>query len=229
MSTAENILPNHIGLITDGNRRWAKKHNLPSFEGHRRGFEAVKAIIQTANDLKIKVFTVWAFSTENWDRSKEEVGYLMNLFEKNLDDLSKKFSGKDVKINVIGQIWRLNPSLQKKIAKIHKLTQNNGKMVLNIGISYGGRDEIVQAAKNIGKQGIDIANLTEKNITDNVFAPNVDLIIRTGGEQRLSGFLMWQSQYAELYFAKKYLPDFTPDDFKAALANYSQRQRRYGK
>lgn len=225
----KSILPRHIGLIMDGNRRWAKQHNLPSFEGHRRGIEASKKIIEAARKKGIENFTAWGFSTENWNRTKEEVDYLMDLFELNLEDYYKKYADKNVKIRVIGQKWRLRPSFQKKIAKVEQKTADKTGMTFNLALSYGGRDDIVQAVKKILKQGIGAENIFEQTISDNVLTPNVDLIIRTGGEMRLSGYLMWQSQYAELIFVKKYLPDFTPEDFEATLAEFASRQRRFGK
>ncbi len=225
----QSSLPRHVGLITDGNRRWAKDHGLPSLEGHRKGFEAGKKIIETAHERGIKEFTAWAFSTENWDRSKEEIDYLMDLFEQWLDDFLKMFKDKNVRIRVVGQKWKVPVSLQKKAEKAEKETENNNGMIFNLALSYGGHDEIVQGIKTIIKKGIKCEDITEETITDNIWLPNADVIIRTGGEQRLSGFLMWQSTYAELFFVKKYLPDFTPADFDAILAEYSQRQRRFGK
>lgn len=229
MNDQKLLLPKHVGLITDGNRRWAKEHGLPSFEGHRRGFEASKKIIETAYERGIKNFTAWAFSTENWDRSKEEVDYLMNLFEKWLGEVAEMTDSKNIRIRVIGQRWRLPASLQKKSAAAEEKTAKNSGMVFNMALSYGGRDEIVEAVKKIAKQGIKPENITEQTISDNIWMPDADLIIRTGGDQRLSGFLTWQAQYAELIFVKKYLPDFTPADFDAALAEYAGRQRRFGK
>ena len=229
MTSEQSILPNHVGLITDGNRRWAKDHNLPKLESHRRGFEASKKVIERAYERGIKNFTAWAFSTENWDRSKEEISYLMNLFETWLTDVSRMSESKNIKIQVIGQKWRVPLSLQKKAAAAEEKTANNTGMVFNMALSYGGRDEIVCAMKNIIKTGIKPEEITEQTISDNIWTPNADLIIRTGGDQRLSGYLMWQSQYAELLFVKKYLPDFTPEDFDAALAEFASRQRRFGK
>ena len=223
------ILPLHVGLITDGNRRWAKEHGLPSLEGHRQGFLAVKKVIEAAYGLGIKNFTAWAFSTENWDRSKEEIDYLMKLYEKWLSDLLKDNRDKNIKIRIIGQKWRVPKFLQEKIAKAEEKTASNSDMVFNMALSYGGRDEIVQAIKKIQEQGIATDNITEQTISDNIWTPDVDLIIRTGGEMRLSGYLMWQAQYAELIFVKKYLPDFAPADFEACLTEFANRQRRFGK
>jgi undecaprenyl diphosphate synthase len=224
----QSTLPRHAGLITDGNRRWAKEHGLPSLEGHNRGFDAIKKIIEAANEKNIEMFTFWAFSTENWGRSKEEVAYLIDLFEKSLNDF-EKIAGKNMRIRIVGQKHRFKPAIQRKIEKVEKATADNKGMIVNMGMSYGGRDEIVQGIKSIIKKGIRPEEIAEKTVSDNLWLPDADLIIRTGGEQRLSGFLAWQSTYAELFFVKKYLPDFTPADFNAVLAEYSQRQRRLGK
>jgi len=225
----ESSLPRHVGLIADGNRRWANEHGLPSFEGHRKGFEAGKKIIETAHARGISEFTAWAFSTENWDRSKEEISYLMHLFEEWLDKFYSQFEGKNVCIRVIGQKSRLPLSLQNKIKDVERKTAKNSGMVFNLALSYGGRDEIVQGIKTIISKGIKAEDVTEKTVSDSLWLPDIDLVIRTGGEQRLSGFLAWQSTYAELFFVKKYLPDLNPDDFDGILAEYRQRQRRFGK
>jgi undecaprenyl diphosphate synthase len=225
----QSTLPRHVGLITDGNRRWAKEHGLSSLEGHRKGFEAGQKIIELANATGIKEFTAWAFSTENWDRSKEEIDYLMNLFEFWLKDFSRKNQDRNVKIRIVGQKWRVPGSFQKVINKVEEQTATNTGMIFNLALSYGGRDEIVEGIKKIVENGAKPKDITEKTVSENLWLPDIDLIIRTGGEQRLSGFLAWQSAYAELFFIKKYLPDFTPADFDAVLAEYAQRQRRFGK
>lgn len=221
-------LPRHVGLITDGNRRWAKENNLPSFEGHRQGFESVKNIVKTAEKIGIEIFTFWCFSTENWDRPADEIAYLMNLFERSLEDF-KDIAGQNMRFRVVGQKWRFRQSIQEKIDEIETATANNKGMTVNAAMSYGGRDEIAQAVKSIIKQKISAENITEKIISENLWLPDIDLIIRTGGEQRLSGFLSWQSAYAELFFVKKYLPAFAPEDFKQIIAEYGRRQRRFGK
>lgn len=223
------VLPRHAGLITDGNRRWAKEHNLPSFEGHRRGLEAAKGVIRRAFDLGIEEFTAWAFSTENWNRSREEIDYLMDLFEKWLLEFSDQCADKNIKIRTVGQKWRVPASLQQAIERAEKQTQNHTGQIFNLALSYGGRDEIVQGIKKIMRSGVDAEEISEKTISDNLWLPDADMIIRTGGELRLSGFLTWESVYAELFFVKKYLPDFTPEDFEEILADYSKRKRRFGK
>ncbi len=222
-------LPRHLGIILDGNRRWAKEHGLPTFEGHRKGFENVKLIIQAAQDRGIKTLTLFCFSTENWHRSKKEVDYLMDIFRKSLSDYSEKFNKKNVKVSILGQKEKFARDIKERIEKIESETKNNTGMTLNLALSYGGRAELVDAIKKIVKKGIDPDKITEDTVKDNLWTSDVDLIIRTGGEQRLSGFLLWQAAYSEFLFVKKYWPDFDENDLDAALAEYASRQRRFGK
>ncbi|MCU0653413.1 MAG: polyprenyl diphosphate synthase [Candidatus Pacebacteria bacterium] len=229
MSIEKNSLPRHIGLITDGNRRWAKNHGLPSLEGHRQGFEAAKKVFRTAYERGIKEFTAWAFSTENWNRSAEEIDYLMKLFETWLKHLSDDYAKKGVRIRVFGQIERVPDSLQRAAAAAVEKTAQNSAATFNLALSYGGRDEIVQGIKKIAAAGIKPEDITEQTVSKNLWLPDADLIIRTGGEKRLSGFMAWQSVYAELFFIDKYLPDFMPQDLDKILAEYAQRNRRFGK
>lgn len=221
--------PRHLGIILDGNRRWAKEHSLPTLEGHHKGFENVKLIIQAAQDRGIKTLTLFCFSTENWHRSKEEVDYLMDIFRKSLSDYFGKFNEKNVKINILGQKEKFARDIKDQIEKIESETKNNTGMTLNLALSYGGRAELVDAIKKIVKKGIDPDKITEDTVKDNLWTSDVDLIIRTGGEQRLSGFLLWQAAYSEFLFVKKYWPDFGENDLDAALAEYASRQRRFGK
>lgn len=233
MEEIKQKIPYHLGIIIDGNRRWAKEQGLPTFEGHRRGLNSLKRIGEYALKKGVKILTFFCFSTENWGRTRVEVSYLMKLFEntfskKNTNDLDKK----GIKLQVIGQKERLSKNLQKKIKKTEELTKNNQKGFLNLAISYGGRPEIVRAFQEILKKQVPIEKITEDLINQNLWtagSPHPDLIIRTGGEQRLSNFLTWQSAYSELYFTKKYWPAFTEKDLDAALEDYSQRERRFGK
>lgn len=222
-------LPRHLGIIIDGNRRWAKEAGKPTLEGHKKGFDTVKAIIEASRKRGIKTLTFFCFSTENWKRSEEEVGYLMKLLETALIDCLKQFGDEDVRIRVIGQIKRLPDSIQKEIAKVEKATENNKTMLVNLAISYGGRTEIVEAIKSIIKSGIDPDKITEETVKEHLWTSDVDLIIRTGGEQRLSGFLLWHAAYSEFLFIQKYWPEFTEADLDAALADYASRSRRFGK
>lgn len=222
-------IPSHLGIILDGNRRWAEERGLPIFEGHRRGFEKVKKIIKWCKNREIKVLTLFVFSTENWKRSKIEVNFLMNLLEKSLNEKNiQEIHKEGVKIKVIGQKEKLPKSLQKAIKEVEELTKNNEKMVVNLALSYGGRAEIVEAIKKIIGKKISPEEITENVIKENLLTSDVDLIIRTGKEQRISNFLIWQAAYSELYFCQKFWPDFIESDLDKALLDYANRQRRLG-
>lgn len=225
-------VPNHIGIIIDGNRRWAKERGLPAFEGHRQGFSKVKELIDWVKNRGIAVLTIFVFSTENWNRPKKEVDYLMKLLSSGINDFKKnikKINKDGIKIKIIGLRAKLLPSLKKAIEDIEGLTKNNKKMTLNIALSYGGRAEITEAFKNIIKKKIPADKITEDVISQNLWTSDLDFLIRTGKEQRISNFLIWQSAYSELYFYPKYWPDFTEKDLDEALADYSNRKRRFGK
>lgn len=222
-------IPYHLGIILDGNRRWAKERGLPSFEGHKKGFETVKEIVKAANERGVKTLTIFCFSTENWNRSKEEVSYLMNILENAFKDYFSKFKDQDFVVKVIGQKDRLSEKLKKEIETVEKESANNKGMVLNLAISYGGRAELVEAIKSIIRKGINPDEITENTIKENLWTSEVDLVIRTGGEQRLSGFLLWQAAYSEFIFVKKYWPDFGAKDLDDAILEYNSRQRRFGK
>jgi len=223
-------IPHHLGIILDGNRRWAKENKRPVFEGHRRGAEKTKEIIRWCKERGIKILTLYVFSTENWKRSKTEVAYLMRLLanafsKKNL----QKIYDFGVKIKVIGQRDNLSKGLIEKIKEIEEWTKNNKEMTVNIALSYGGRAEIVEAFKKIIEKKIPAGKITEDIIKKNLWTSDVDLIIRTGREQRTSNFLIWQGAYSELYFSPKYWPDFTEQDLDSALQDFASRQRRLGK
>jgi undecaprenyl diphosphate synthase len=225
-------IPYHLGIIMDGNRRWAKKHGLPTLLGHKKGLDTFKKITQYCQKRGVKILTVFAFSTENWNRSKKEINYLMKLFEsiftkKDIKDLQKR----GVKVNVIGQKWRFPKKLQKKIKEVEELTRKNKEAILNIALSYGGRADIIQAVKKIIQKKIPSNKINEEIISKNLWTkglPDPDLIIRTGKEKRISNFLIWQSAYSELYFSEKFWPEFTEKDLEKAFLDYSRRQRRFG-
>lgn len=229
MHTIIATVPRHMGFIMDGNRRWAKERGLPAMEGHRQGLETVKKVIKACGEKGIDTVTFFCFSTENWNRSKQEVDYLMNLFESSINDYFSKFKDEGIRIRVIGQKNRLSPSIQKAIADIEKKTEKNEKMTVNLAISYGGRTEIVEAIKNIIKKGIDPETITEDTVKGNLWTSDVDLVIRTGKEQRISNFLIWQAAYSEFRFVPKFWPDFNEQDIEDALSDYASRQRRFGK
>lgn len=224
-------IPQHIGIIMDGNRRWAKKHGLPTFEGHRRGYNKVKEVGDWCLERGIKILTVYAFSIENWNRSKEEVSYLMMLLKRFATREVDYFVKKNAKIKFRGRINELADDLKEAIGNIEEKTKDNTKATLNIALNYGGRAEIVDAVKEIIKQKIPAEKIDEKLVSGFLYMkdlPDPDFIIRTSGEQRLSGFLLWQSSYAELYFCKTHWPAFSEKDLDEALADFANRQRRFG-
>jgi undecaprenyl diphosphate synthase len=222
-------IPYHLGIILDGNRRWARERGLAPFEGHKRGLAIAKNVIEWCQEKGIKILTLFVFSTENWKRTKREVNFLMKLAKSAIDDNLEELHKAGVKIRVIGQREKLPVFLNKAILKAEELTKNNKGMVLNFALSYGGRAEIIEAIKNIIKKKIPVEKINEDVIKENLWTSDVDLIIRTGKEQRLSNFLLWQSAYSEFYFSPKYWPDFTEKDLDEALTDYSNRQRRFGK
>ena len=231
MKNESNLIPEHIGIIIDGNRRWARARNLPTFEGHRVGFDKVKEIAEYALEKGVKIMTIYAFSTENWKRSQDEVNYLLGLFKILLEKEANYLLKKGIRLQILGDRLGLSEDLQKAISKAEELTQSADKGILNICFNYGGRDEIVKAVQKIVASKVAESDITEDLIKQNLYSKNImdpDFIIRTSGEQRLSGFLTWQSVYSELYFAQKMWPEFSKDDFDLALAEYSNRQRRFG-
>lgn len=219
-------LPTHVAVILDGNRRWAKEKGLPTLEGHRRGFNRVIELGKKARDLGIKVFTVWAFSTENWNRTTEEKVYLMKLYEMAIEQNLKEALKNQIRIIHLGRKDRLPQTLIEKIRDAEERTKNFTKYYFCIGLDYGGRDEIVRAIEKnrTGEEKFDTW-LDTKNLPQS----DVDLVIRTGGEQRTSGFMIWQAAYAEYIFVKKFLPDYSAKDFQDSIHEYQQRQRRFGK
>ena len=230
----KDYLPKHVAIIPDGNRRWAKKKGRPAFEGHR--FAAQTALPNLVNELMrlgIKYFTFWALSTENLaGRSKKELSHLFNLIRISLKSKYKEFKEKKIRLKVIGDLIKLPEDLQKEAYKITKETMKNEKMTIVLGLNYGGRNEIIRAIKKIQNQKSKIQILTKENFgnyLDTAGIPDPDLIIRTGGEKRLSGFMLWQSEYSEFYFSDLYFPDFTAKELEKSINNYSERQRRFGK
>jgi undecaprenyl diphosphate synthase len=225
----------------DGNRRWAKERGLPSFEGHRAGYELVKKLGPWCLARGVKVLTFYAFSVDNWKRASDEVGFLMDLLmqaiTKDLDILSRD----GIRLKVIGRRADLSPKIQQAIAEAEAKTKNNSAGTMQLAISYGGRDEIVRAVQDAVSSSFLLSqpeswnprsSVTEETISqhlDTAGLPDPDLIIRTSGEQRLSGFLLWQAAYSELLFVNKYWPDFSESDLDASLAWYADRERRYGK
>lgn len=219
-----------IGIILDGNRRWAKANGLPTLEGHRRGYEKVKEVMEWAKEAGISFVIAYAFSTENWNRTAEEVSYLMGLFRETLTHKLIELKEAGLRVRCIGERARFSPELQKLMQSAEEETKHLPGPTLVLALSYGGRADILQAAHLAVKEGK--AELTEAEFSSYLWTkdiPDPDLIIRTGGEKRLSGFLTWQSVYSELFFIDTYLPDFSKKEFQAILAEFGTRERRIGK
>lgn len=227
-------LPNHIAIIPDGNRRWAKEKGLPSLEGHRSGVDAGLKIAQKIRDLEISTTTIWAFSTENWNRSEVEVTYLMRLYKRFIDENLKQALKDKVKIIHLGRKDRIPTALLEKIQNAEEKTKDFDRFYLNIALDYGGRNEIIRAMQKMSKEKADVNNIDETSFehyldTTNQPYPFPDLVIRAGGEIRTSGFMIWQAAYAEWIFLEKYFPDITEKDVEDAVIEYSKRQRRFGR
>ncbi len=226
-------IPRHVAIIADGNRRWATEKGLPSFEGHRRGAENVKVLSRAAKKMGITVLTFWVFSTENWKRTVEEVGHLMKLFEVMIEGQIEEAIREKTRIIHLGRKDRIPHSLKNKIIEAEEKTKQFSEFYLAIALDYGGRDEIVRAVEQITKAQENIT-ITEAMFdkaldTKDLPHPGPDLIIRTSGEYRMSGFMLWQSQYSEFMFCEKMFPDFNSDDLASSLREYKQRKRRFGK
>jgi len=232
-------IPNHIVLFPDGNRRWAKQKGLISLEGHKQGYNNLIDFAEWCKNRGVKVLTAFGFSTENWNRTKEEVDYLMKLLESCLVDNLDKYQKDQVKVRVIGQRERLPEPLQEAIKKTEEATKNNNKLFLNLAISYGGRWDILNACKKIIEEaclpagrGFDPEKIDEKlfeSYLSTAGLPAPDFVIRAGGEKRMSNFVLWQAAYSELYFSPKFWPDFSEQDLDEALAEFDRRHRRFGK
>lgn len=234
VSTKEKlIIPSHIGFILDGNRRWAKRKGLPTLVGHKVGlYDALIPLVDSCIGHGVKHVTTFCFSTENWNRSKEEVGYLMKLFEAIISDKLEEFHQKGVKVNVIGRLNDFPEKLQKLAQKAIERTKDNKVITLNVALSYGGRAEIVDATKKIIADGLKPEEITEEKFSEYIYEagqPSPDIIVRTSGELRLSGFLLWQSAYSELYFTDVMWPDFNEEELDKVIAEYTRRERRFGK
>jgi undecaprenyl diphosphate synthase len=230
---AEEKIPKHIGFIMDGNRRWAKAKGLPSLEGHRAGLnDGVYKVLDGCQKRGVKYVTLYAFSTENWNRSKEEINYLIMLFRKMINDKLDELNEKKVRLNFIGHLNDWPKSMQQEINKAMELTKSNKEMTVNIALSYGGRAEIVDAAKRIVEEGLKPSEITEAKFSEYIYEagqPDPDIIVRTSGEQRISGFMLWQAAYAELYFTDIHWPDFNEKEVDKVIAEYNHRERRFGK
>lgn len=228
-------IPAHVAIIMDGNGRWARARMMPRLEGHRRGAKSVRKAVEFARTEGVKALTLYAFSTENWQRPKSEVSGLMKLLSQYLDSELEEIHSNDIRFTTIGETGRLPDALQQKIVAAKERTKDNRTMVLNVALSYGGRGEILKAALSVAedlKAGrLDPASVTEELFADRLYTadlPTLDLLIRTGGEMRVSNFLLWQLAYAELYFTKTLWPDFDENCFRDAIRAYQSRERRFG-
>lgn len=222
----------HIAIIMDGNRRWAKKYMLPSIMGHKKGVDALKKTTKACNDLGIKYLTLYAFSTENWNRKKEEVDFLMELLATTLKNELDELNQNNVKMNFIGNLKALNLPLQEIIEFSKQKTKNNTGVVLTVALNYGARDEIVYAVKNIINDGINKEKIDEKLISKYLYTntiPDPDLLIRTSGEKRISNYLLWQIAYSEIYITDTFWPEFDKEALEIAIIDFLKRQRRWGK
>jgi undecaprenyl diphosphate synthase len=224
-------VPQHIAIIMDGNGRWARMRGLPRLAGHRAGVENIRRVIEGCGEFGVKILTIYAFSTENWQRPPEEVQGLMNILEEVIDERTQEFHRNGVRLRHIGQLEGLSEVLRQKVNYAIDLTKDNTKFTLNIAFNYGGRAEIVDAVRQIVADGVPADKLTESIFGSYLYTtdmPDPDLIIRTAGEMRLSNFLIWQAAYAEYYSTPTYWPDFDKDALYKALLEYSQRERRFG-
>lgn len=231
----KEFMPKHIAIIMDGNRRWAKEKGIDTKLGHKAGAETLEKIAAYASDIGLRYMTVYAFSTENWKRTKEEVGALMILLNTYLDKFLNKESLRNIKIRVLGDIENLDKGLKESIKKIVEKSKNNTGLTLNIAFNYGGRAEITRAVRNISQNVADgelrVEDINEETISNNLYTngePDPDLLIRPGGELRISNFLLWQLAYTEFLFIDKYWPDFSEEDLLEAIRTFEKRNRKFG-
>jgi len=224
-------LPNHIAIITDGNGRWAQQRRLPRFEGHRAGVESLRSAIECLNEYQINYVSVYSFSTENWKRPEAEIAGLFQLLEESIDKETVELHKQNVRLRHLGRLDGLPPHLQQAVTRAIELTKNNTGMTLSFAFNYGGRNEILNAVRHLVAEGVPPQEITEELFSRYLYTaglPDVDLLIRTGGELRISNFLIWQAAYSEYYFTEVLWPDFGRKEIEKALLVYSQRQRRFG-
>ena len=224
-------IPTHVAIIMDGNGRWALSRGLPRLAGHRAGTQNLRNIITACVEFGIKYLTIYAFSTENWGRPREEVEGLMHILEDVIDRELAELNKEGVQLRHIGRLKRLDPKLQEKVLEAIELTKNNNRLILNVAFNYGGRDEIVFAIQNIIRDGVKPEEVNSDLVSKYLFTagvPDPDLIIRTSGELRVSNFMIWQGAYSEWYVTSVYWPDFNKVEFRKALDTYAGRDRRYG-
>jgi len=224
-------VPRHVGIIMDGNGRWAQKRGLLRVAGHRAGTQNIRPLVEAASDFGVKYLTIWAFSTENWGRPQAEVDSLMSLAGESLDRWLPDLHAKGVRLRHLGKLDRLPPALQERILHALALTSNNSRITLAVAFDYGGRDEIVRAVQKLVADGVPAEAVSEELISarlDTAGLPEPDLIIRTGGDYRVSNFMLWEAAYAEYYFTPTLWPDFGREELRQAIEEYGRRQRRFG-
>ena len=229
---AHGELPRHVAIIMDGNGRWARKRRLPRIAGHRRGAEAVRAAVRACGERGIEYLTLFAFSSENWRRPAEEVALLMKLFKSALEEEVEKLHANGVRLKVVGDIERFGPKIRELVARGEALTAGNRKLTLTVAANYGGRWDILQALTRLVRERPELREVDEQSLAPHLamsYAPEPDLFIRTGGEQRISNFLLWQLAYTELYFTETLWPDFDGEALDEAIASYRRRERRFGR
>jgi undecaprenyl diphosphate synthase len=220
-----------VAIIMDGNGRWARRRGLPVAEGHRKGTKALRKAVEAAIDLDVESLAVYAFSTENWSRTRDEIDTLMEIFGETIDREFPDLVRQGVRVRFIGRRDRAPDELQRKMASLERQTTENTRLRLWIAFDYGGRAEIVEAARKLVESGVEPREIDENVLSDNLYAPDMpdpDLLIRTSGELRVSNFLLWQLAYTELVFVDRLWPDFSPRDLEAALSAYARRRRRFG-
>ena len=225
------LLPNHIAIVPDGNGRWAERRGLPRLSGHRAGADNMRRMVKYLNEYPIKYLTLYGFSTENWTRPEEEVRGLFQILEEFIDKCAQEIHERGVQLRHLGRLNELPQSLQLAINRAVELTKNNTRMILNVAFNYGGRAEILDAVRRLLADGVKPQNIDEELFSSYLYSaglPNVDLLIRTGDETRLSNFLIWQTAYSEYHFTTVLWPDFGKKDINKALLSYSRRERRFG-
>ena len=223
--------PEHVAIIMDGNSRWARERLLPRVMGHKAGIEAIRRVAEAADRRGVRVLTLYAFSTENWSRPRDEVDALMSLFSETIRREVEELAQRGIELRFSGRIHELSPALQEQMRQASEHTRIGARAVLNIAINYGGRREIVDAVRDLAHAGADLTQLDESSLADHLYTrglPDPDLVIRTAGEMRLSNFLLWQAAYSEFYSTQTLWPDFGQADFDEAIASYQRRQRRFG-
>ena len=234
-SAEDPRIPSHVAIIMDGNGRWAQRRNLPRHAGHPAGVESLKDVVEVGVKRGVKVLTLFAFSSENWQRPKQEVSLIMDLFMRALQREAKRLHRNNVQLRIIGERRAFSDKLQQRISQVEEMTRDNNGMVLQVAANYGGRWDITEATRNIARRvakgELDPESITEETLSSALSfsdLPDPDLFIRTGGEQRISNFLLWQSAYTEFYFSDLLWPDFRQEAFEQALKEYASRQRRFG-